>query len=475
MSLNLNQTLQSKYPHLEISVLNLSDAMKDNDSKRIDSEFFKREYLNLKELLLNKNNDYLKNIATFNKRYPQPEYNETSNIKVINSQYIRNEFIDYENAKTGYGKIVPKEAVLVNSTGVGTLGRVNINLLNFDFSLDNHINVIVVDKKIDILPCFLMIFLQTKFGQFQIEKYHSGSSGQIEIYPKDFDNFLIPLFPLSFQQQIEQMVKESHLCLEQSKALYREAEVLLYRELGLDPENPLASIETLSGSLNISVRTLGQSFLATGRLDSEYYQNKYDKIERVIKNYRGGYLKLKDIVINRSGGYAFSSDSYLEKGNLALIRINNIKNANLDLQNVVYLEDNAEYLSPKDKICKNDILISMSGSIGLCCVVRENINAMLNQRILKISVSYFDENVLCLLINSILCRLQLQRIGTGGVQTNISGDDILNILIPKIAIETQTQIAEKIKQSFLLRKLSSELLETAKAKVEHEIAKESAI
>nr|MBP3724786.1 restriction endonuclease subunit S [Campylobacter sp.] len=466
MALNLNQTLQNKYPNLEISVLKYSDAMRDNDSKRIDSEFFKKGYLNFKNLLINIQSEYLKNIAKFNKRYSQLTYDENSNIKVINSQYIRNEFIDYENAKTGYGKIVPREAVLVNSTGVGTLGRVNINLLNFDFSLDNHINVIVVDKRIDILPCFLMVFLQTKFGQFQIEKYHSGSSGQIEIYPKDFDNFLIPLFPLEFQQQIEQMVRESHECLEQSKGLYREAEVLLYRELGLDPENPLASIETHSGSLNISVRPLSQSLNATGRLDSEYYQQKYDEIEKVIKNYRGGYLKLKDLVVNRSGGYAFSSDSYLEKGNLALIRINNIKNANLDLQNVVYLEDNAEYLSPKDKVHKNDILISMSGSIGLCCVVRDKINAMVNQRILKISVSNFEENVLCLIINSICCKLQLHRIGTGGVQTNISSDDILNILIPKIAQQTQTQIAEKIKQSFTLRKQANELLQQAKSKVE---------
>ena len=45
MALQLNQELQNKYPHLEISVLKYSDAMKDNDSKRIDSEFFKKEYL----------------------------------------------------------------------------------------------------------------------------------------------------------------------------------------------------------------------------------------------------------------------------------------------------------------------------------------------------------------------------------------------------------------------------------------------
>lgn len=43
--MNLNQTLQEKYPYLEISVLKLSEAQKDNESKRIDSEYFKKEYL----------------------------------------------------------------------------------------------------------------------------------------------------------------------------------------------------------------------------------------------------------------------------------------------------------------------------------------------------------------------------------------------------------------------------------------------
>ena len=82
---------------------------------------------------------------------------------------------------------------------------------------------------------------------------------------------------------------------------------------------------------------------------------------------------MRDLVFDYSGRFAFSSDDYLENGDLALIRIANIKNADLDMSNAVYLKNSAKDLSPKDKVKQGDILISMSGSIGLSCVIREKI------------------------------------------------------------------------------------------------------
>lgn len=111
----------------------------------------------------------------------------------------------------------------------------------------------------------------------------------------------------------------------------------------------------------------------------------------------------------------------------------------------------------------------MSGSIGLSCVVRENLQAMVNQRILKISIDDFNADVLVLLLNSVLCKLQFERIGTGGVQTNLATSDILNILIPKINPNTQDSIASHIQQSFTLRAEAKALLNEAKAKVESAI------
>ncbi|WP_162982250.1 restriction endonuclease subunit S [Helicobacter labacensis] len=718
--------LTQKYPHLEISVLKLSEVLHDNPTKRMDAEYFKREYVNVKERLNAIPSEYLRNLVSFNARYPQPTYDVNSTLKIINSQHVRNESINYENARTGYGAIVPKEAVLINSTGVGTLGRVFINLLDFDFSIDNHINVLVVRDKSKLLPSFLMVFLQTSFGQFQINRYYSGTSGQIEIYPRDFNNFLIPLLPLPFQEHIAHLVQSAHHALEQSKSLYKEAQELLEQELGTLPPAPpkehqikslkesflttgrldaefyqhryaqiedliknykggvctleaseicdtpfepqpntryryielahignygnittftealgahlptrarrlaqssdvlLSSIEgslsacalvpphlspcvvstgffvlrskrfnpetllslfksplfqtylakfasgtilcaisksalqsvllpkipaplqeriaqcvqesldhrqtaktllmqaknnteealsrerererereiaklsqravfsTLKAHLkrarhlwryaqwllletlllnqkNYSIKTLQQSLRASGRLDAEYYQEKYEKLETHLKGYANGVIRLKDLVREYSSGFAFKSEDYLEQrqpDSLMLIRINNIKRDTLESHNVVYLPSYTKNLSPKDKLSKGDLLISMSGSVGLACVVLVEIEAMLNQRILKIKVKDFIPEVLALYLNSAMGRLQFEHIGTGGVQTNISYADIQNMLIPKIPLSTQEQIATHLQRSFKLRQEAKTQLDQAKLQTE---------
>ena len=60
----------------------------------------------------------------------------------------------------------------------------------------------------------------------------------------------------------------------------------------------------------------------------------------------------------------------------------------------------------------------------------------------------------------------IDRLVRGSVQPRLNQETLKDLIIPKIAQAKQTQIADLLKQSFLLRKLSSELLETAKAKVE---------
>jgi len=77
-----------------------------------------------------------------------------------------------------------------------------------------------------------------------------------------------------------------------------------------------------------------------------------------------------------------------------------------------------------------------------------------------------------LVINSVIGLSQLSRIGTGGVQTNISGFDILKIKIPLLNAKIQKEIANKIIQSEHNRKLSKSLLEIAKQGVEMAIEKD---
>lgn len=475
---DLNQALQTKFPHLEVSCLKLSEVQKDNETKRIDSEFFWKTDLIIRDKLVAMQSEYLSSLVSFNSRYSQPEYNDLSSLKIINSQYIRNDFIDYENAKSGYGKIVPKEAILINSTGVGTLGRVNINLLNINFSIDSHINVLITKDKDRLNPCYLMIFLQTKYGQSQINRYYSGTSGQIEIYPRDFNNFLIPLLPMDFQLEIQKLVKDSHFALEQSKGLYKEAQNMLYIELGLNPDNPLQSIldfhptpkeqdskltqKSLKQNLNISIRTLKESLGTSGRLDSEYYQSKYDAIEHKIKNYQGGWDYVKTFFIHNNATCDFSKDKY-----------NYIEISDINISNGValYNQVNTNELpaNAKIKIAKNDILVSKvrpyRGAVAIIDFEAQNTIASGAFVVLR-EKDNFKKEVLQVLLRTNVYKEWLLKWNVGTSYPVIKDDDILNLPIPKIDFKTQEKIATLIQESFALRAKAKALLEEAKIKVE---------
>ncbi|HED0726969.1 TPA: restriction endonuclease subunit S [Campylobacter jejuni] len=468
--MNLNQTLQEKYPHLEVSVLKLSEVQKDNESKRIDSEFFKKEYFDAMETMQLNQVEYLGDNMKFNSRYLQPKYDETSKIKVINSQYIRNEYIDYENAKSGYGKIVPKESVLINATGVGTLGRVFINILDFDFSIDSHINVIVVKNKTYLNPYFLAIFLQSYYGQIQIIRYYSGTSGQIEIYPRDFNYFKIPIFPMEFQLEIQNLVKDSHKALEESKELYKKAEETLYLELGLDPKNPLQSLldsktNNPTNSPNISIHTLKESFLKTGRLDSEYYQSKYEDIEKFIKSYPNGYDSFSSIINNKDTNFTPKNNenySYIELANIG-------NNGNISEP----ISDLGKNLPTRARriVSKGDVIISsIEGSLSSCALITQEFDKhLVSTGFFVLNSKLLNGETLLVMFKSQIFQEYLKKFPSGTILCATNKEELSKILIPKIDSTTQEKIAKYIQESFNLRKKSKQLLDNAKIKVEEQI------
>lgn len=465
-----NQTLQKKYPHLEISVLKLSEAQKDNESKRIDSEFFKKEYFDAMETIQLNQVEYLSDNTKFNSRYSQPKYDETSKMKVINSQYIRNEYIDYENAKSGYGKIVPKESVLINATGIGTLGRVFINILDFDFSIDSHINIIVVKNKTYLNPYFLTIFLQSYYGQIQIIRYYSGTSGQIEIYPRDFNYFKIPIFSMEFQLEIEKMVKDSHKALEESKELYKKAEEILYNELGLDPKNPLQSLlnsktNNSTNSPNISIRTLKESFLKTGRLDSEYYQSKYEDIENFIKSYSNGYDSFLNIINNKDTNFTPKNNenyNYIELANIG-------NNGNINEP----ISDLGKNLPTRARriVSNGDVIISsIEGSLSSCALITQEFDKhLVSTGFFVLNSKLLNSETLLVMFKSQIFQEYLKKFPSGTILCAINKEELSKIFIPKIDPTTQEKIAKYIQESFNLRKKSKQLLDNAKIKVEEQI------
>ena len=83
----------------------------------------------------------------------------------------------------------------------------------------------------------------------------------------------------------------------------------------------------------------------------------------------------------------------------------------------------------------------------------------------------YKKEVLLVLLKTKLYREWLLEFNVGTSYPVIKDDDILNMLLPKIDTRIQQQIAEKIQESFKLRKQSKNLLNLAKQVVETAIEK----
>jgi type I restriction enzyme M protein len=149
----------------------------------------------------------LENIAVMLKRGKSAKYGN-SKIQIIKSGQARGyrEF-DFSERYFAGENLTPDERklqkgdILINSTGVGTAGRVTLFNLDGDFAADSHITILRLDENIAD-PVFVMYVLAEYIGFKNIEAMAQGQSGQIELSLSIVQNINIPLPSLSEQQKI---------------------------------------------------------------------------------------------------------------------------------------------------------------------------------------------------------------------------------------------------------------------------------
>lgn len=474
-----NQTLQEKYPHLEISVLKLSEVQKDNESFRIDSEPFKKSNSHINTNFLY---EKLSNIAFINPSKTEiNNYSKNTFITFLSMQNLGSGFIHHREQgriaefENGYTYFAENDILIAKITPCMEHGKCAIatDLYNGIGFGSTEFNVFRIrDSR------FLTEFVFCYLNRDSIRKIATdnmvGTSGRQRVPTAFYEKLLIPIFPMEFQLEIQNLVKDSHKALEESKELYKKAEETLYLELGLDPKNPLQSLlnsktNNSTNSPNISIRTLKESFLKTGRLDSEYYQEKYETNEKIIMNKNYTIL---DSLVNITKSIEPGSNLYKNKG-VSFIRVANLTQYGLSEPDVFLDEKDffPQYLQtlyPK----KDTILFSKDGSVGIAYCVEEDKEIVTSGAILHLNIKD-KENILpeylTLFLNSIFVKLQAQRDCGGSIISHWRIEDIKEVLVVILDIKIQEKIAKYIQESFNLRKKSKQLLDNAKIKVEEQI------
>lgn len=194
-------------------------------SLRIDSEHFYPEF------------DYIKSQSAkveqfvplgidleFCRRGKQPVY-ATTGMPVINSKHVRiNQIVIEGNRRALRNPIhdlnIRQNDLLLNGTGVGTIGRAAAYLAEDGAVPDNHVTILRT-RTLD--PVYLSVFLNSRLGQSQVRKHQRGSSGQLELYPYDISRFLVWQAPQTIQREIRNFIVSAHEAQRHSQQLLEQA------------------------------------------------------------------------------------------------------------------------------------------------------------------------------------------------------------------------------------------------------------
>lgn len=129
----------------------------------------------------------LGDLCSFINRGSAPAYTDRDGTLVINQRCIRNHRVDFSSTRLtdqnrkpiSVERLLQPNDIVVNSTGVGTLGRVaQVRALQERATVDSHVTIVRPDPK-EVDPVFLGYCL--RYREAEIENLAEGSTGQTEL------------------------------------------------------------------------------------------------------------------------------------------------------------------------------------------------------------------------------------------------------------------------------------------------------
>lgn len=224
-------------------------------ANRFDSEHFRPKFTALIHKMEERGKILrLGDCVRYCERGRQPQYAEEG-LPVINSRHVRankvvldqDNRVAIEDAAQRYLNEEDRYTIkhgdlLINGTGVGTIGRCAPYLREDNALPDNHVTILRIKPELGLDPVFLSVQLNSIIGQMQVEQYFKGSSGQIELYPSEIKEFYIWLAPAEVQQQIRSRVEQAHQARQEAQALLAKGKCAV--ELAIE-ESEIAAMKYL--------------------------------------------------------------------------------------------------------------------------------------------------------------------------------------------------------------------------------------
>lgn len=458
---------------LECSEILLSDTNNlDNDWFRLDSHFYEKKYIKLKQKLEDMPHWYMKEIVekTIQTGHTPSMKNESfygGTIPLIKTDNLRENFItdtfsDYlsEQGNAEIERTSLQEDDIITTIIGATEDVIARSALVLKEFLPANINQNIVQIRINrriVPPAFVNAYINSCYGRNYL-RYLSRQTEQVNLNCKEIENVLVPIFSKSLYTLIDDCTKLAHSKQQESRATFYDTQEILQRELGFYENEEKNSISVLDFS---------KSFKRFGRLDAEYYQPKFDALFDALKKFSIKRLGGNNGIVRIKKSIEPGSDAYKDEG-IPFIRVRDVSKHEITSPEIYLSQDiveNVKELFPK----KDTILFSKDGSVGIAYKLEHDEDIITSGALLHLTVKNTNEvlpDYLTLVLNSPVVQMQAERDSNGAIIQHWKPSEIENVIIPVLDMDKQRALAEMVQKSFALRRQSKQLLEYAKKAVE---------
>jgi len=452
----------TKEKKLAISEITLGQVFKLN---RLDAEYYTPTYLEYEKTLDKKGCEQIQNFASVTDGiHASIDFDEESTVNLLSAMSPKENFFDISKNKTISEKQhkqnprteLKKDDVIVSTVGtIGNCAVVDETIL--PANSDRHIGIIRI--KSDYLPHFVSTFLLTKYGRFQTLREATGNV-QLNLFIEKIKTLKIPTTTDNFQKAISDTVVKALLLREKSKNGYSSAEQLFLKEINLEGYKATGK--------NVSIRNF-KDCLIYDRFDAEYWQPKYDEIEK-----RASSISQEELgeIVSVKKGVETGSDAYSDEGKL-FVRVSDFSIYGIDEGEKMIADELYEKLKENYRPRKGEVLFTKDGTIGISFALHEDIDAIVSGAFLRLKPKVkINNDYLALALNSSYCKAQIERMSGGAIIAHLKPDSAMKIKIPMLSDKKQEELAEKVVDALRLRKEAKALLEKAKRAVEIFIEKD---
>lgn len=368
-------------------------------------------------------------ISEYIQRGKSPKYSSIKLYPVISQKCIQwsgfnteaIKFITPESIETyGEERFIQIGDILWNSTGTGTIGRLNVyngELGNYAIAVaDSHVTIVRIKK---VNNKYVYYYLCSPIIQDDIENRASGTTNQIELNTSTIVNQAIPLPPLPEQKRIVDLIESLFEKLDSAKELVQGA---------------LDSFEERKSAI------LHKAL--TGELTRRWREDNGIGID-------SWQLKPLSQLCN---SFQYGTSKKSEKiGKVAVIRMGNLQDGEILWDNMAYTSDDEDI--KKYSLRKGDILFNRTNSpelVGKTSIYRGEQPAIFAGYLIRINYTdLLNGSYLNYVMNSSLAKEYCNSVKSDGVnQSNINAKKLSEFVIPWCTIPEQNEIVRILDNMF---------------------------